>query len=173
MLSVADWLVWAIDIFLAASWTYGIRLATRQGESVSIPTAIQTLFFWIIAIVFFLTDHSKLHILWVVPLCFLTSLLVTFVRVPILGPLIRWMTGLFLVLALAGVKRSALETVSVPPIDPECPAVVQFAEMWMLSDPVVAAENDSGRLSAASTEVLNAFKLKHRKECSRCAKYAG
>jgi hypothetical protein len=105
-LGVFGWAVWAIVAILALSWAYGIRVYTKKGQSIPIATAVQTLFLWIIAVVFLFVGYSKLHILWVAPICFLASFYLTLARrVPILTPLVIWFTGLFVEIVLLGLKR--------------------------------------------------------------------
>jgi hypothetical protein len=106
MLSILAWTIWAIVAFLAVSWAYGLRAYTKKGQSVPIAMAVQTLFLWVIAVVFLFVSYSKLHILWVIPLCFVLSFYLTLARrVPILTPVVMWFTGLFVEIVLLGLKR--------------------------------------------------------------------
>jgi hypothetical protein len=105
MLNVLGWAAWAIVAILALSWGYGLRAYTRKGQSVPIATAVQTLFLWIIALDFLLVGRSKLHILWIAPLCFVASFFLTMGRIPILTPVVLWFMGLFVEIVLLGLKR--------------------------------------------------------------------
>jgi hypothetical protein len=106
MLSILGWAVWALVAFLALSWSFGIRDYARKGESVPVATAVQTLFFWVIAVVFLFAGRSKLHILWVAPLGFITSFFLALGRrIPIITPVIMWFTGLLVEIVLLGQKR--------------------------------------------------------------------
>ncbi len=106
MLSILSWTIWAIVAFLALSWAYGLRVYTKKGQSVPIATAVQTFFLWVIAVVFLFSGYSKLHILWVAPICFVASFYLTLARrVPILTPMVMWFTGLFVEFVLLGLKR--------------------------------------------------------------------
>jgi hypothetical protein len=114
MVSVLGWIVWGIEAFLALSWVHGLRTCTRHGQPVPLATAVQTFFLWVIAIAFLFVGYSKLHILWVVAVCFLMSFFLTPGGIPILSPIVIWFTGLFVEIALLGLKRPARESHDKP-----------------------------------------------------------
>ena len=68
-------------------------------------TAVQAFFLWLIAVAFLLIGYSKLHILWLAPVCFLASFFLTMRRIPILTPIVLWFTGLFVEIVLLGLNR--------------------------------------------------------------------
>ncbi len=68
-------------------------------------TAVQTLFLWIIALVFLLMDYSKLHILWVGPVSFLAASFLVLSGVPLLSPLVIFATRAFVEIVLLGAER--------------------------------------------------------------------
>jgi hypothetical protein len=105
MLNILGWTIWGIDAFLALSWAYGLRSYTKKGKPVPIATAVQTFFFWVIAIAFLLVGYSKLHILWLAPFSFFASLFLVLSGIPILTPVVLWFTGLFVEIVLLGLKR--------------------------------------------------------------------
>ena len=105
MFTVLGWIVWGIDAALALSWAYGLRTYTKNRQSVPTATAIQTFFLWAIAVAFLLIGYSKLHILWVAPICFVASFFLTMNNIPILTPVVMWFTGLFVEIVLLGLKR--------------------------------------------------------------------
>lgn len=105
MLTILGWTVWGFIAFLALSWVHGLRVYTKRGQSVPMATAIQTLFFWVVAVLFLFVGYSKLHILWLAPICFVASFFLTMRSVPILTPVVMWFTGLFVEIALLGLKR--------------------------------------------------------------------
>ena len=106
MLNTLGWIIWAITALLAISWAFGIRTYTKQGKPFPTTTAVQSFFLWLIAVVFLYVHYSKLHILWVAPICFLASFWLTLARrVPILTPVVLWFTGLFVEVVTMGIKR--------------------------------------------------------------------
>ncbi len=105
MSSIVGWVAWGIVAIMALSWTHGLRVFTRKGQPVPNATAVQTFFLWVIAAFFWFTNYSKLHILWVAPVCFLASFFLTLSGVPILTPVVMWITGLFVGIVLMGLKR--------------------------------------------------------------------
>jgi hypothetical protein len=105
MVSVFGWIVWCVDAAFALSWTYGLRTYTKNWLPVPIATAVQAFFFSAIAVVFLFVGHSKLHILWIAPVCFVASFFLTMGNIPILSPVVKWFTGLFVEIVLIGLKR--------------------------------------------------------------------
>ncbi len=77
-----------------------------MGKSVPTVMAVQTLFFWVIAVVFLFVGYSKLHILWIVAISVLASFyLVLGLRLPIISLLVLWLTGLLVEILVLGLKR--------------------------------------------------------------------
>ena len=105
-LNVLGWIIWTIIFLLALSWTFGVRNYVGKGLGIPHATAVQLFFLWAIVLVFRLLPLSKLHILWVAPVCFIASIYLTLARhVPILTPVVLWFAGLCMEIALVGVKR--------------------------------------------------------------------
>ena len=105
MLKAIGWTIWVIVAFLAVSWAHGMRTYAKAGQPFQRATAVQTFFLWVIAFIFLLTDYSKLHILWVGPVCFLGASLLAVSGVPILSPLVMLATRVFVEMVLVGVQR--------------------------------------------------------------------
>jgi hypothetical protein len=106
MLNILGWVIWGVVVALALAWTFGLRVYTKKGKSVPVVMAVQGLFLWVIAISFLFVGSSKLHILWVAPVCFVVSFFLTLARgVPVFTPTVMWFTGLFVEIALVGLKR--------------------------------------------------------------------
>jgi hypothetical protein len=106
MLGILGWIIWAIVAVFALSWAYGLRRYAKTGRSVPTVVAVQTLFLWVIAVVFLFVHYNKLHMLWLVTISWLISFYpILGWRVPILSPLVLWFTGRFVEIALIGVKR--------------------------------------------------------------------
>jgi hypothetical protein len=106
MLAILGWTIWAIVAIFAISWAHSLRRYARQGRSVPTVVAVQTVFLWVIAVLFLFVHYSKLHMLWIVAISWLISFyLILGWRAPILSPLVLWFTGLFVKIALIGVKR--------------------------------------------------------------------
>ena len=89
----------------AIAWAFGLRRYAKMGKSVPTVVAVQTLFFWVIAVVFLFVGYSKLHILWILAISVLASFyLILGLRLPIISPLVLWFTGLFVEIVLLGLK---------------------------------------------------------------------
>jgi hypothetical protein len=106
-LNVLGWIIWTIIFLLALSWTFGVRKYVSKGSAIPHVTVVQLFFLWAIALVFRFFSFNKLHILWVAPICFFTSIYLTLARrVPIVTPVVLWFAGLCMEIAVAGVKGS-------------------------------------------------------------------
>lgn len=105
MLTIIGWIVWSVVAILAGAWAYGLRTFARTSQPFQMATAVQTLFLWIIALIFLLTDYSKLHILWVGPVSFLAASFLALSGVPLLSPLVILATRAFVEIVLVGVVR--------------------------------------------------------------------
>jgi len=106
MFYILGWAIWAITTLLAISWAFGIRTYAKQRKPFPITTAVQGFFLWLIAVVFLYASYSKLHILWIAPICFLASFFLTLARrVPIVTPVVLWFAGLFVEIVTLGIKR--------------------------------------------------------------------
>jgi len=68
---VIGWIAWVFVFYLAVVWALGCRKYARAGRPFTFVTAMQTMFLWIISLLFLqLPGVYKLHILWIVPLLF-------------------------------------------------------------------------------------------------------
>lgn len=67
MLQVFGWIAWAAVVFLAVSWTIGCRTKARSSEGFSWAAGIQTLSFYVMSILFLVSDWNKLHMFWLIP----------------------------------------------------------------------------------------------------------
>ncbi len=105
LLKAIGWIIWLIVAFLAVSWAYGMRTYAKAGQPFQRATAVQTFFLSVISLVFLLTDYSKLHILWVGPVCFLGAIFLALSGIPILSPLVMLATRVFVEIVLVGVQR--------------------------------------------------------------------
>lgn len=104
-MEIIGWIAWGILVFLAISFVFSCRVYAKSGKEFQWATGVQTFFFWIIAILFFIFGWNKLHILWVVPAAFFVAQFLVLGRVPILSPLILFVTRIFLNIVLIGIKK--------------------------------------------------------------------
>jgi hypothetical protein len=69
--SFIGWIAWVFVFYLAVVWALGCRKYARAGRPFTFMTATQTMYLWIISLLFLpLPSVYKLHILWIVPLIF-------------------------------------------------------------------------------------------------------
>lgn len=102
---IIGWIAWVLVAYFAVTFAYGCRLYAASGEGFQWATAIQTFFAWCIAIAFLIGPWSKLHILWLFPLGYLSAPYLVLVRVPVISPMVMFATRIFMALVLSGVKR--------------------------------------------------------------------
>jgi len=96
VMQAIGWVAWGGVVFLALSFTYGLRRSIRRGAGFTWATAMQALFFTVLSIAFFVATLSKLHLFWLAPLVFLGSIYVCVSGVPILTPILLALTGFYL-----------------------------------------------------------------------------
>lgn len=108
ILGVAGWIAWLLSAYLGLTWVYGCRTYARAGRSFHWATAMQAFFFSATAVVFLIGPFSKLHLIWVLPALFFTSQLLAVSHIPFVGGLLRFLTGVFMRLALVGVRPPAI-----------------------------------------------------------------
>lgn len=71
MFEVLGWILLVVAAFIALSLTYGAARKLRSKQSVMKATLYQGVFLWIVVIfLIFVPSVSKLHLVWIVPLCF-------------------------------------------------------------------------------------------------------
>lgn len=107
ILGVAGWIAWLLSAYLGLTWVYGCRTYARAGRSFHWATVMQAFFFSATAVVFLIGPLSKLHLIWVLPALF-TSQLLAVSHIPFVGGLLRFLTGVFMRLALVGVRPPAI-----------------------------------------------------------------
>jgi len=108
MIDIAGWIVWALLAFLAIGWAIGARTYTKAGANFHMATAVQTFFFWAIAVTFLITDWNKLHILWAAPVSFFLAQLLVIGGIPILSQIVILLTTAFMAIILIGVRPPTL-----------------------------------------------------------------
>ena len=105
MWQIIGWVVWVILAFLAVSFAWGCRSYAKSGQAFQWATAVQTFFWWLIAILFLIFEWNKLHILWIAPIAFFSAQFLVLGSVPILSPIILFATRMFLGIILIGVEK--------------------------------------------------------------------
>ena len=79
-LQIIGWMAWVVTSYFAITFAYGCRLYARRGIGFQWATALQTMLFWVAAIVFLTAPVSKLHLIWIVPLIFTDQLVLWLIR---------------------------------------------------------------------------------------------
>jgi len=118
-LEIIGWIAWAIVTYLAITFVIGMRMAVARGDNFNWATCVQTIFWWIIAATFLFIPASKLHILWLVPVLFFISMFIVFSRIPIISPVVMFLTNIFMKLMLIGVKRPSEKDADKPRMNKE------------------------------------------------------
>lgn len=103
---IIGWLAWALVAYVAVTFAYGCRVYAASGEGFQWATAIQTFFSWCIALAFLVGPWNKLHILWLGPLAYLAAPYLVLARIPVLSPVVMFVTRSFMAVVLAGVKKA-------------------------------------------------------------------
>jgi len=111
MWQIIGWIIWVILAFFAISFTFGCRTYAKSDRDFQWTTGVQTFFFWAIAILFLVFGWDKLHILWVTPVAFFMAQFLTLGRIPILSPLILFVTRIFLFIILIGIKKPSIDKI--------------------------------------------------------------
>ena len=71
MLTTFEWIVWAVAVFIALSLTYGAVRRLLAKQPVMRATLYQGIFLWAVSLFLLFTPTiSKLHLIWIVPICF-------------------------------------------------------------------------------------------------------
>ncbi len=71
MLEIFEWIVWGIAIFIALSLTYGAVRRLMAKQPVMKATLYQGIFIGVASLfLLFSPSVSKLHLIWIVPVCF-------------------------------------------------------------------------------------------------------
>ena len=108
MTTILGWIAWGIVAFLAVAWTYGCRRSVASGVPPQWGTAVLTLFWWIVAVVFVVSGANKLHIFWAAPVAFLLSFLVSPpITIPLVSPLVLMATRVFMTIVTLGIEKQS------------------------------------------------------------------
>jgi len=70
MWQVIGWIIWCLLVLFAISLTFGCWKYIKTGQRLQMATCIQTLFFWIVVILFLIFEWDKVHIIWIALLAF-------------------------------------------------------------------------------------------------------
>lgn len=108
---IIGWTAWLFTAFLALSLTWGCRTANRKGLGFQQATAVQTLFWWVVALIFLFTPLNKLHILWLLPVLFCLASFLTMTQVPFLSKATLLLTHLFMAVVLIGSSSPTQRTI--------------------------------------------------------------
>lgn len=73
ILAVAGWLLWTFTSVFALSGLFSIMEAARTRGSVTHMGLFQFASMLALAIVFVATDWNKLHLAWLIPVCWIAS----------------------------------------------------------------------------------------------------
>lgn len=106
MLEAVGWLLWGVTAYLAVSFAYGSRKYVRTGRGFHWATAVQTLFWWTLVVVFAFAPTSRLHLLWLLPLCYVGARFLVLAGIPIVTPVVKGVTYVFMRVVLAGTSSS-------------------------------------------------------------------
>jgi hypothetical protein len=112
MWQIISWIVWGILAFFAITFAFGCRRSAKSGQGFQWATGVQTLFFWIIAILFLVFGWNKLHILWITPVAFFLSQFLVLGGIPILSPIVLFATKIFFYIILIGVKKPVIDNIT-------------------------------------------------------------
>ena len=103
-MEIIGWILWLFVAFLAVTFAFGTRQYAKVGAPFQNATAVQTLFWWLLAVGFLVSDWNKLHLLWSIPVAFLASQMIGLGAIPLLSPLVLIVTRIFVRIILIGVK---------------------------------------------------------------------
>ena len=104
MWKIIGWTIWSIITFLAIWGVYSWRKKVESGEEFDWTPYSITLSFWVISILFLIFDWHKLHLLWIVPIAFMTISSAVLNQTPIVSSILLFAIQLFQKIALVGVK---------------------------------------------------------------------
>lgn len=130
-INIVGWVAWALDVFLAISFTRGCRMCVKRGQQFQWLTALQTTIFWIVAAVFLLLPVPKVHIVWILLLAYLHLIVLWLVtrsilpagvlRIPFPASIILWLpftklfVALFMRILLLGVRAERRDSADPSP----------------------------------------------------------
>lgn len=124
-MEILGYIGFAVLIFFAVTWTIGVRAQLGAG----VHTIIGALFFLVAAIVLAVTDASKLHTLWVIPVGFVFAMFLSLlaVYVPPLFAVFRLLASSFAAIVRVGIPRERIEAAQQA-------AVQASIERWLRKD---------------------------------------
>jgi len=108
-MNALGYIVYAVLIFIAITWTVGVRVKLDAG----IHTIFGALFFLTSAIVVGVSGVSKLHSLWLIPSGFILVIISsTFaIHIPPLFYLIRLISSAFVIIVRIGIPASKIKAI--------------------------------------------------------------
>ena len=103
---VVEWIIWAVAFLFSLSLVWGIRRDAKRGRPVHVVLLVCTVLVLLSVIAFAFFPWGKLHLLWVVPACVVSALVVGFIviPVPIIGDILRDVCLLFAHALLVGTR---------------------------------------------------------------------
>jgi len=105
IIQIVGYILYAILIFITITWAYGVRV-----KPLVYPTVLSSLYFLITAIVFSLTEISKIHLLWVMPLVYLGAFLnITLMQIPIISTLLKIICDIYASILRIGIDKAKIE----------------------------------------------------------------
>ena len=102
--NIVGWALYGLTVILALTFALGCRVYRSQGQGFQITTATQTLFLWVVAILFLIFDWSKFYLLWALPVSFLSVYIL--LGIPILSSLVILLVTLFMKIILIGTNKN-------------------------------------------------------------------
>ncbi|MBA3065318.1 hypothetical protein KJ633_02370 [bacterium] len=111
---ILQWIIWTIALSVFIFSLYGARESAKRGISISFLVFLHTIFLLIIVIFFLFSSLNKFHLLWAIPACFISSMLIGLIVIPtpIIGDILRDVSLIFAYILLVGTKW---EIAGLPP----------------------------------------------------------
>ncbi len=72
--TILGWLLWVFTAFIAVTWTVGVVRYMRTPAGVSYGSIFQAMLAWMLILTFVFSSLNKLHLLWLIPVCWFGSL---------------------------------------------------------------------------------------------------
>lgn len=102
---IIGYVLYAILLFITITWVYGVRV-----KPLAYPTVLTSLYFLIASIVFSLIGINKIHLLWVIPLIYLSSFLnIVLIQTPIISIPLRIICDIYASILRIGVNKARLD----------------------------------------------------------------
>lgn len=105
-MEILGYIGFAVLIFLAVTWTIGVRIKLDAG----VQTIIGALFFLVAAVILAVSGANKLHSLWIIPSGFILALLLSLlaVHVPPIFSLFRFLASVFAGIVRVGIPAEKI-----------------------------------------------------------------